>query len=706
MKLRTKNLLITMLPVLLVFAIIVGYFGVTFINSEEESANELAEAMSKEYATAVKAELEIALDSAKTLSDAMEGLVESEGTKDIEARAMVNSMLEKTVSENQGFYGAWVGFEPNAFDGKDSAYAGKEGHDGTGRYIPYFHREGDKIALSTLEDYTEAGAGDYYIDSLKSGQENITEPTEYEIGGEKVGLVSLTAPIEVNGKTVGVVGVDITTERLIALNNEVKLYETGFSRLISDVGIVVAHPDAERIGKKAGEFESGEAEKIFERVEKGEVFSDITYSESLKTNTYKSFAPIKIGNIEKTWFFGAVILEEEIFADAKSAMTTVITMAIIGALIISIVIYFISGTISEPIVVLGKRIDELANYDFAFKKNKKLAKYADRSDELGKLAVSLGVMRDNIEKLVLEIKGQASSVANSAQDMKVASSESSSASEEVANAITGIAQGASEQANDTETAVQNIEELGSLLEKDAESVQDLNRSATDIDNQREEGFKALEELVENTKKSSDATDSIFKVIVETNENAEKIENASGMIQSIADQTNLLALNAAIEAARAGEAGRGFAVVADEIRELAEQSNNFTGEIKQVIEQLKIKASSSVRIMDDTKQVVESQSRSVEETRRKFERIASAIEDMKSVIMEINTSTEEMQRNKDSILDLMQNLSAIAQENAAGTEEASASIEEQAATIEKIAGRSEELSDVAQELEQLIDKFKV
>ena len=216
----------------------------------------------------------------------------------------------------------------------------------------------------------------------------------------------------------------------------------------------------------------------------------------------------------------------------------------------------------------------------------------------------------------------------------------------------------------------------------------------------------VKELVENTKASDKGALEISNVINNVDESANKIEVVSQMIQSIAEQTNLLALNAAIEAARAGETGRGFAVVAEEIRKLAEQTNSFTGEITQIIEDLKARTENAVNTMEEIKVTVASQSESVKLTNIKFEGINEAIERIRGLIHKISRSGEEMEKEKDLIIDIMQNLSAISQENAASTEEASASVEEQTAAMEEIANASEALASLADDMQVLVSKFKL
>src|SRR5690606_4143374 len=97
--------------------------------------------------------------------------------------------------------------------------------------------------------------------------------------------------------------------------------------------------------------------------------------------------------------------------------------------------------------------------------------------------------------------------------------------------------------------------------------------------------------------------------------------------------------------------------------------------------------------------------SVEESNAKFEGIAASIERMKRVIEDINQSGLEMQNKKQQIIGIIENLSAISEENAAGTQEASASIEEQTSSMEEIANSSEVLAKMAEEMQKSICKFK-
>lgn len=164
-------------------------------------------------------------------------------------------------------------------------------------------------------------------------------------------------------------------------------------------------------------------------------------------------------------------------------------------------------------------------------------------------------------------------------------------------------------------------------------------------NAKEKGIEAVNELIDATQNSYKKLAQVHEVITNTNDSAQKIEVASDMIKSISEQTNLLALNAAIEAARAGDAGKGFAVVAEEIRKLAEQSNSFTEEIRQIVDELSGKTSEAVDIMQQVKELVTVQSDKVTDTQIQFKTISQELDSTKDAVVGLNKTQEQLTTSK-------------------------------------------------------------
>ncbi len=402
----------------------------------------------------------------------------------------------------------------------------------------------------------------------------------------------------------------------------------------------------------------------------------------------------------------AVLVDEEYDALSAQGIRLSIIISLTISLVLTVLMIMVIISIVKPIAGVTEIISKQSRLDFSFDQNSASAKYINKADEIGAMTRALKVMEDNVREFIIKTSQASEQVAAASEELTATSQQSATASEEVAKTIEEIARGASEQAKDTEQSASNVQDLGNMLEKDAEYLAELNQAATDIDYKKNEGFSILKDLIRKTQQNNEAAKTIHEIIISNNESAIKIETASAMIQNIATQTNLLALNAAIEAARAGEAGKGFSVVADEIRKLAEQSNSFTNEIKVVIDELKTKSQNAVNKVQDVISIVDTQANSVKLTEDKFAQIALSIDQVKSIIQKLNASSESMEANKSTILNLMENLSAIAEENAAGTQEASASIEEQTAAIEEIANSSESMAQIAEELRRLIQKFTV
>ncbi len=367
---------------------------------------------------------------------------------------------------------------------------------------------------------------------------------------------------------------------------------------------------------------------------------------------------------------------------------------------------FLGKSISKPITNIVEILDNMSQYDMTKEKNHKVSVYEHRADEIGIMAKAALTLQKNLRFLVEHIARSAEHIAASSEELTSTSQQAVVAANEVAGAVQDIATGAADQANDTEKGVSEIELLGNLIENDQNLMEELNDLTKEVEKLKNEGFEILDVLVHKTERTDKTSREIRNVILETNSSASKIDKASQMILNIASQTNLLALNAAIEAARAGEAGRGFTVVADEIRKLAEQSNNFTVEIIKDIEELTGKSAYAVKTMDEVSDNLKEQSVSVDSTSTKFDGIAGAIGKLKKLINILNDSSKEMGIKKDEIVGIIENLSAISEENAASTQEATASIEEQTASMSEIAHSSESLSDLAGEMQESVSKFKL
>jgi methyl-accepting chemotaxis protein len=375
----------------------------------------------------------------------------------------------------------------------------------------------------------------------------------------------------------------------------------------------------------------------------------------------------------------------------------------VGLIVIGVITAFYISHITRWIEKIAKASKEISEGNLAINMDSKMLK---RTDELGTLARSFDYMKDELRKIATNIIQTAKMMTESSDMLSEASAQSALTSEDIARAVEEIARGATDQAKDTEKGSDEVVNLGFIIENNQRELNTLSDNAKEVISVVHVGTQSMQSLDTQAKRTSDEIETITESISSTYQSVNRIKEVSSFIASISEQTNLLALNASIEAARAGEHGRGFAVVADEIRKLAEQSKNSTQEIDVALKQLNLDAENLVRVADEIKGVVSEQLIGVNVTKEQFVSIRGAIDDIVIRIQAIGKAGSEMLQKKDHIMEVMTNLSAIAEENAASTEETAASTQEQTANILEMSRKSEELAELAIQLKKASEYFKI
>lgn len=345
----------------------------------------------------------------------------------------------------------------------------------------------------------------------------------------------------------------------------------------------------------------------------------------------------------------------------------------------------------------------------------------DRRDEIGLMARSVGVFKDNglaARELARDAENARSMTeAERARNIKA----DQQRAEAMAQATSGLAEGLQQLAGGNLTYKLNqafapeFESLRANFNATVEKLQDamsaVTQSAGAIDSgsremsdsasnlskrteqqaaSLEETAAALDQITVNVTNSSKRTDEARVMASEANVSAQRsgevvasavdamnrIEQSSnqitsiiGVIDEIAFQTNLLALNAGVEAARAGEAGKGFAVVAQEVRELAQRSASAAKEIKELIRKSADEVDNGVKLVTATGEVLKIIGDQVVSINAQLDAIATSAREQSVGLKEVNIAVNQMDQ--------------VTQQNAAMVEEATAASASLATEAERL-----------------------
>lgn len=507
----------------------------------------------------------------------------------------------------------------------------------------------------------------------------------------------------------GMIQVGIEANRLNELM-EAFSYQTLIEKLMDNEDVVyaliidpnfkaIAHSNKERIGLDLS-TDAGAIKAIKDQEKHAAFFNYEGNGNPIKV--YDILLPMYVDDA----LVGAInigLSTHTVQAAIKSNFIFIVLANILAFFLIGGFLYLATTRELKVLFEINQMMKCMAKGDFSKPLNENLLM---KKDEFGQMAKSVESTQIALKSIISSVLDTSTQLLKSSTEMANTTEENATVSEEVARTIEEISNGAQQQAEKTEKGARAIHELGHLVVGNQNKLVELNLSIQEVNTLKENGVAIIYDLVKHTEISEMASSEIQDVIINTNASAIKIVEASAMIKNISDQTNLLALNAAIESARAGEAGRGFAVVANEIRKLAEQSNQFSEEISSIIADLSSKTNGAVSTIKKVQDISKLQSHSVHETNDKFNGIAKAIEMIRQLTDEINFSGLQMDAKREEILSMIEHLSGISEENAAGTEEASASIQEQSASMEVIANASKNLSLIAEHLNEQVSTFKI
>ncbi len=535
----------------------------------------------------------------------------------------ISIILKNILIQNPEVFGIWLEWQKDFFENSAWSYTREQGPKENRRYMTYWTRnaKGEITAGSDSDDSLASADQSYYMIPFQSGKEVAAEPYVYPVDGVNILMTSLTIPMKLNGKTVGVAGVDLDVASLQKLADSQKIFGgAGDVAIVTAGGLVAGWTGrAKEVNTKYRGLSEKEFQGWLEKIEKesdGEGIATVD-------DKYVHIEKIQIGKVEKSWYAISSVPKSVVMNPLYESMFYQITTSLIFVVCIMFMVMAFINRLSKSLIQTTESLSLLAET------NKQV-------------------------------------------------------SEKVSEASRVVSEGNNSNSSAVHETVSSLDEISSMVDANSDKAQLSDQSVKETVSQVKASHSDMEEVVNTMQGILEVSDEMIlefekntqelQSIVEMIKN---IDTKTKVINEIVFQTKLLSFNASVEAARAGEYGKGFSVVAEEVGNLATMSGRSAKEISDIlsgsserITEIIDRSISSIRTRAEKTQV---RARSGDELAKKCQEslngVLNTTEQLQVLIQQIAAASKEQSDGVNNISKAMHMINSTSAANKTASDEA-------------------------------------
>lgn len=233
----------------------------------------------------------------------------------------------------------------------------------------------------------------WYQNTIKNDGLTISDPYVSQVTNELI--MSFTAPVKAEGKTIGVIGISVRIVDLMSKISHIQLGDSGYLLVLNSRNKIAISPAApEWMLETPDQIDEPLLTRLIQSGDdqvKGFLLGEAVIADQYISNT-------------SDWKIVSVVKEAELLAQVDEVAIILYGIYFVTLLIISVLVLWIVRNTTKPILALSEVIDRISHLDFRDSDRDKALQLSKNRDETGIIANSILTMTNQIEQYILDLK--------------------------------------------------------------------------------------------------------------------------------------------------------------------------------------------------------------------------------------------------------------------------------------------------------------